>query len=342
MLDTTPVTAIFADKSTAICSSLVASRCASVTVTCSSSRDFSFFAICSSTEERCSVAFFSARFRFSTSRLPSSFPDFFAFGSYLSWMTSRLCTARSISLMICSCRRFSCSSRSCIRWISFFIAVVSSSPTDGSSACCISCSRWIFRCHSMICFSASMVSSSICAFSRFISSMWPSILVQTASMSLSFATNSCSEHSASLTRVAAWDSYLAIWPFMRSMSCFNSRTLCSNCFTSLSIASTSRSLRIFFCSNIIFLCFMSAMAAFTLSAAACSSRILCCRFSHSFCCTAHAADLSAICLRSERHLASRGPEESTASPNSSSSRLLLSSYSRLRRSTKSCFFSICR
>mmetsp|Transcript_119335 Transcript_119335/g.338383 ORF Transcript_119335/g.338383 Transcript_119335/m.338383 type:complete len:247 (-) Transcript_119335:1937-2677(-) len=118
--------------------------------------------------------------------------SFLTFGSYFNAIASRLWMVRSISRIICSCRRFSCSRRSSIRWISFFMACASAWPMFGSSASCISFSRVILRSHSSTWRSASRMSCVIWVLSSLTRSMECSTSMHEPSISLSLCTNSVS------------------------------------------------------------------------------------------------------------------------------------------------------
>mmetsp|Transcript_88319 Transcript_88319/g.189677 ORF Transcript_88319/g.189677 Transcript_88319/m.189677 type:complete len:250 (-) Transcript_88319:1903-2652(-) len=143
---------------------------------------------------------------------------FFALGSNFRVMASRLWMARSISMIICSCRRFSWSRRSSMRWISFFMAEESAWPMLGSKASCISLSRVILRSQRRTWRSASRISCVIPAFSSLIVSTERSMSKHWPSISLSFCTNSVSIMTFELESSFDFVSFFITWPFMRSMS----------------------------------------------------------------------------------------------------------------------------
>mmetsp|Transcript_80926 Transcript_80926/g.203596 ORF Transcript_80926/g.203596 Transcript_80926/m.203596 type:complete len:314 (+) Transcript_80926:430-1371(+) len=264
---------------------------------------------------------------------------FLAFGSYFKEIASRLWMARSISMIICSWRRLSCSSLSSILWISFFMAAESAWPTFGSSASCISFSRVILRSHNRTWRSASKISLDMSPFSSRTRPMFVSMLRHLASISFNFCTNSISIIWFEFWSSADFASCFTTLLFMRSMSKRRCFMELSSSLISFRWDSSWPSILTFFCSSTIFLFLWSFTLLFIRSVSWEMVSSCVCFWIQSFCMSAHSLVRSVIVFFMCFSLASCGPDTS-ASPASASNFVLFSSYSLLRRSTYNCFFSI--
>mmetsp|Transcript_113034 Transcript_113034/g.314317 ORF Transcript_113034/g.314317 Transcript_113034/m.314317 type:complete len:307 (-) Transcript_113034:608-1528(-) len=257
---------------------------------------------------------------------------FLAFGSYFSEIASRLWIARSISMIICSCRRFSWSNRSSMRWISFFMAAESACPTFGSRASCISFSRVILRSQSMTWRSASKISWDMSPFSARTRSMDRSVSKHLVSISLSFCTNSISIIWFEFCKAVVFWSCFTMDPLMRSMSKRRCFIAFSSSLISFFCDSSCPSMRSFFCSKTIFRFFWSLTLEPMRSVSAEMDSNCVCFWIQSFCMSEHSLLRSAICFFMCLSFASWGPATSP-SRVSASSFVRFSSNSRLRRST---------
>mmetsp|Transcript_37106 Transcript_37106/g.73869 ORF Transcript_37106/g.73869 Transcript_37106/m.73869 type:complete len:279 (-) Transcript_37106:1398-2234(-) len=257
---------------------------------------------------------------------------FLAFGSCFSWIASRLWIARSISMIICSCRRLSWSSRSSMRWISFFMAAESACPTLGSSASCISFSKVILRSHSSTCLSASRICCVMSPFSSRTFSMERSVSKHFDSISLSFCTKSFSIIWLKFWSSVVLASFFTTAPFMRSMSNRRCFMELSKSLISFFCDSSWASMRSFFCSSTTFRFCWSFRLVFSRSVSADTDSNWVCFWIQSFCMSPHSFCMSAMAFFMCLILASWGPATS-ASLASASNFVLFSSYSRFKRST---------
>mmetsp|Transcript_110780 Transcript_110780/g.309593 ORF Transcript_110780/g.309593 Transcript_110780/m.309593 type:complete len:298 (+) Transcript_110780:341-1234(+) len=214
---------------------------------------------------------------------------FLAFGSYFSEIASRLWIARSISMIICSCRRFSWSNRSSMRWISFFMAVASAWPMLGSSTCCISRSRSILRSQSMIWRSASTSSALSCPTDLRCRPMDLSSRRHLASMPLSFCWKPSSTSSVAPCTSAAFLSLLWNASLMRLTSRCKAFVSSSSSRISWRCPSSNALVRSFFCSSTIFLFLWSLKLACKRSNSEQMPKRSVCLTSHVLCICAQAA-----------------------------------------------------
>mmetsp|Transcript_58448 Transcript_58448/g.153906 ORF Transcript_58448/g.153906 Transcript_58448/m.153906 type:complete len:308 (-) Transcript_58448:1468-2391(-) len=256
-----------------------------------------------------------------------------ALGSYFSAMASRLWMARSISMIICSCRLLSWSRRSSMRWISFFIAEESAEPTLGSRASCISFSRVIFLSHSSTWRSASRISAVMLFFSSLTCSMFLSMSRHLPSISFSFFTKSISSIWFWFEIDAALVSFVTKPLFMRSMSKRRCFMEFSSSLISFRWPLSWPSMRTFFCSRTILRFFWSFTMLRRRSVSVEIPRSCVCFVIQSFCMSAHSFVSLVISALMPFSLASCGPATSASLPVSASSFVRFSSYSRLRRST---------
>mmetsp|Transcript_35878 Transcript_35878/g.113468 ORF Transcript_35878/g.113468 Transcript_35878/m.113468 type:complete len:215 (-) Transcript_35878:1688-2332(-) len=161
-------------------------------------------------------------------------------------MVSRLYTARSMSWISFSWMRRSSACRSFMRWISFFMAPTTSLPTLGSIAACISFSSVILRSQSMICRSTSTISARHCFLSSCAALMRLSILLASASSSLSSVTIFVSRLKLSFAR-SPWSSvFLEIRVLRRVMSLCMCSTAVSSPLMAVACCSYCCSRRAFF------------------------------------------------------------------------------------------------
>mmetsp|Transcript_21916 Transcript_21916/g.41798 ORF Transcript_21916/g.41798 Transcript_21916/m.41798 type:complete len:269 (-) Transcript_21916:1327-2133(-) len=122
-----------------------------------------------------------------------------------------------------------------------------SPPMLGSSASCSSFSSCSLRSHSITCLSASTISAIVCFFSSATWSMRCSILMASASSSLSSLDTFISSTKLSFASSCCSSVFLAMSAFKRCMSVCMCATLLSTSFTSLVTFSYWRSSRARFC-----------------------------------------------------------------------------------------------
>mmetsp|Transcript_3579 Transcript_3579/g.7218 ORF Transcript_3579/g.7218 Transcript_3579/m.7218 type:complete len:295 (+) Transcript_3579:421-1305(+) len=165
------------------------------------------------------------------------------------WIISRRWIERSICWIISSWCFLSAASRSSMRWISFFIPLISGCPNSGSRAACVSRSSCIFFSSIMTCFSASMtfrIASSFSFFRASILFVWACAASARTLSSLekSFSFEKFSDLS-SFTKSS--DSAMSLFSFPAS-KCSRRSCAVRACDSAASCLCSLRNLR-FFCSS---------------------------------------------------------------------------------------------
>mmetsp|Transcript_7924 Transcript_7924/g.26325 ORF Transcript_7924/g.26325 Transcript_7924/m.26325 type:complete len:356 (-) Transcript_7924:1068-2135(-) len=239
-----------------------------------------------------------------------------------------------MSWMSFSWRRRSSLCRSVMRWISFFIELTASTPTSGSSACCVSFSSWILRSHSIIWRSFSTISARTPRFSSELVSIFVSSFAASASISLSWLTMEFSRLKLSFASVPCSAVFLLMSVLRRVMSVCMWSTLLSRSLISLLVLVSEFSRRVRFCPSTV----CSPLRRCSFSARSLFSFVMATRSvwstTHRRCMSLLSSSLAEISRWRLVMVASSGPVFSSSIPPVS-----LSNW-RLRRSTSLVFLSI--